>query len=125
MTWTIDVRVEPPGPAEAGSTVWVWVKAESSEAATCRAIHCRVAWATGGRGTPDQATVYEEKKAGGASQPGSPLTAEFQFTVPKEGPISYQGRLIAIGWTVRAWLDLAWASDPEQVVPLVVLPRRG
>ena len=125
MTWRVDVRVEPDGPAEAGSTVWVWVKAESSEAATCRAIHCEVKWMTGGRGTSDQGVVFTKDAPGGNSQPGSPLTAEFTLAVPAAGPVSYQGRLIAIGWTVRAWLDIAWATDPEGTVPLIVVPRKG
>ena len=125
MTWAVDARVEPDGPAEAGSTVWVWVKAEPSEPATCRAVHCELVWATGGRGTPDRACVFTGRKEGGAAAPGTPLTAEFQIALPAAGPITYGGRLIAIGWHVRVWVDLAWTQDPEVVVPLVVVPRRG
>ena len=125
MTWTIDVRAEPPGPIEAGADVWVWVKAEASEATTCRAIQCQVSWSTRGRGTPDTACVFEGRADGGPSQPGSPLTAEFHFAVPAAGPITYSGTLIRIDWQVRVWLDLAWTQDPEASTELVVVPRRS
>ena len=59
-------------------------------------VEVRLFWATSGKGTPDAVIVDAVK----FEDPADIDAQAFHFTAP-EGPLSYEGRLIEIGWGVE------------------------
>lgn len=49
----------------------------------------------------------------------------FDIEVPRRGPITFQGRTMAVNWTVEARLDIPSAPDIRVSEPVTVLPRGG
>lgn len=94
-----------PGDLLLGKIIW-----EMSEV-PCE-ITARLAWATEGKGDDDGAWVIE--------QSWSPNTAngskKFRWQLPR-GPLSLDGTLIRIRWTVECNAD---GSDEEYTVPIVL-----
>lgn len=125
----IEVRLDPPGPVEAGAAVTVYVKVTAREPARCSRVRCEISWTTHCRGERDRGTPLATGVPGGDMAEGVALERMFRFVVPETGPVSYRGArlsrqsLLSIEWQVRVWLDGHWLRDPECVVPLEVVPR--
>ena len=85
-----------------------------------KAVKVELRWQTEGRGTTDHRVAdgvrFEDQGAG--LQP----VFETVLTVPREGPVSYQGSLIRVRWMVRVSLEVSWARDPREEVELTVVP---
>ena len=137
MRCAFDVLVQPQGEIPVGTEVFVSVVARVDEPANCRGLRCEAFWEASRLRPPDAGLLVEagllkagtdtgfalsEQAAGGALQPGTPLTTTFRFVVPPEGPVSYRGRWIAIEWRLRIALDLAGREDPAHVETLTVVP---
>lgn len=56
--------------------------------------------------------------------PGDWIEERASLTVPVGAPASGVGAIVAVGWTVRAALDVRRANDPEAEVPVGVLAPR-
>lgn len=50
------------------------------------------------------------------------MAIPFRFQIPAEGPLSYQGKLFAIGWEIFARADLPFAVDETTAASFVVGP---
>ncbi|MDH3752412.1 MAG: hypothetical protein OEU32_00965 [Acidimicrobiia bacterium] len=48
---------------------------------------------------------------------------EARIDLPLTGPISYEGGLFSVRWSVRVLADLALARDPDGSADLIVLPK--
>lgn len=88
---------------------------------TPQALDIRLRWVTAGRGTTDSGVAASH--TAGPDQPGGlPPAVPFAFTVPVEGPCTYDGRLLRIRWEVHARLRLPWSRDEQEAAVLVVRP---
>ena len=47
----------------------------------------------------------------------------FNFQIPLEGPVSYDGKLFRIVWEIVATADIPFALDEEEVKSFLVHPR--
>jgi hypothetical protein len=47
----------------------------------------------------------------------------FNFQIPREGPVSYDGKLFRIVWEIVARADIPFALDEQEVKSFLVRPR--
>lgn len=85
-----------------------------------RAVRIELRWETEGRGTTDGESV--DSSVLDSSHGTLPPVFDTQLQVPSHGPASYDGSLIRVRWFVRVRLDVPWAGDPKEDLPLLVLP---
>jgi hypothetical protein len=52
------------------------------------------------------------------------MTVPFDFAIPKEGPLTYDGQLLRIIWEIAADADIAMARDEHEAVAFTVVPRK-
>jgi hypothetical protein len=93
-----------------GSVTW---QAEGPK--TPRRIEVACRWRVEGRGRTREEVVE--------SLEGSGAVIAFDFAVPKEGPLSYDGALLRISWEIAANADLPMARDESAVAPFTVVAR--
>lgn len=87
-----------------------------------KAIHVALRYKTEGRGTEEGDTVAEmEQDIDGDSSFTTPWLP-FEFVVPSDGPVSYEGNLIRLLWAITVELDIPWARDEESFEPIWVVP---
>jgi hypothetical protein len=48
----------------------------------------------------------------------------FNFKIPRDGPLSYDGKLFRIIWEIVARADIPFARDEEEVKSFLVRPRQ-
>ena len=63
-----------------------------------------------------------EEVVGNAESQGTVVS--FDFEIPKEGPLTYDGKLLRIIWEVAANADLPMARDDNDVATFTVVARR-
>ncbi|MEL7087789.1 MAG: hypothetical protein AAGL98_05005 [Planctomycetota bacterium] len=82
-------------------------------------VEVRLYWATSGKGTPDVVVAQAQK----FEAPAAVDAQVFRFVAP-DGPFSYEGRLIEIGWGIEvvahktkevAQLDLTLSNSGDAV----------
>lgn len=73
-----------------------------------------------GSGNDEEAVRVEQQLHQG---PVTALALPFEFHLPADGPVSWQGRHVKVDWTVVGELDLPWAVDPKASACLEVVPR--
>ena len=103
------------GDVVRGSATWTPEAGESP-----RAFYVKLRWRTEGRGTPHEATLWEQR----ATPTGAPPQIPFAVPLPTDWPPSYDGSLIRIIWEVVAGLDIALRADPTEKEVFSVAPRR-
>lgn len=86
-----------------------------------------IGWRTEGRGDVNRATVQEISLDFSKFARGGNATIPFQFQIPFNGPVSYDGSLLRIIWEVNVEIDLAnvLSKKNRQAVIFRVLPRRS
>jgi hypothetical protein len=87
-----------------------------------RAVRIALNYATSGRGDVDSkshAMVEFPVDEYGL------VSAEFSLAVPADGPISYDGGLIRVGWFIETRTDRQLASDDKLSIDVLVIPRNG
>ena len=87
------------------------------------ALEWKVGWQASGRAT-DETIVARGSERIDHIEAGEARTWTIPFTVPRRGPVSYQGTLVSLRWLVRASIDIPWALDPKAVFAFDVFPRR-
>ncbi len=87
-----------------------------------REVRVNLRYETEGRGDRDRWTGPAQ--AFDVNIDGS-LYGQFALEVPAEAPISYDGSLFRLRWTVEARTDLRMRVDRKTAVEFVVIPRRG
>jgi len=87
-----------------------------------RAVRLTLSYHTEGRGDEDSRSApgleFALEVHGG-------LQTRFELAVPGNSPISYDGRLLRVLWTLEARVDLKLARDPKIEASVVVVPRGG
>lgn len=74
-------------------------------------VVARIGWVTEGRGDTDEEYFGEESLELGRSEFGSLDRLDFSLVVPRDAPVSYDGKILRILWVVEARLHLPWAKD--------------
>lgn len=87
-----------------------------------RAIRVRLGWETQGRGTRESRKVAEVEVP--VDEYGM-ASADVELAVPPDAPISYDGSLIRVLWTMEATTDVKFQLDPESVIDVLVVPVGG
>ena len=122
-TLAINLREGKLGQAqcyELGETITGEVELTAVEAVPCRGVRLELVWQTRGKGTAEAHTVWQDQVHQGPLEPG---THRFRFSISlPEGPASYDGELIHLGWELRAWVDLSLRRDPGSALPIWVVP---
>ena len=77
-------------------------------------VVCR--WRIEGRGRGREEVIGSEESQSTAMP--------FEFDIPREGPLSYDGQLLRIIWEVAANADLPMALDEHAVEPFTVVARK-
>jgi hypothetical protein len=100
-----------------GSVIW------TSEGKPPQALIIMLAWRTEG---PEQTNsrVLQKLRHELAPATAGSVTTLFDFEIPADGPISYDGTLIRIVWEVAVVADIAWALDEFERASFRVVPRR-
>lgn len=80
-------------------------------------------WKAHGKGSSDEGVVSEIKPPHIQHlAPGREESIPFEFVIPGDAPLSYDGEYVKITWYLRIYLDIPWAVDDEESFPLLVLP---
>ena len=83
---------------------------------TPRAIEVVCRWRIEGRGRSREEVVGRAESQA--------MTVPFDFEIPKEGPLTYDGKLLRIIWEVAANADLPMARDESDVAAFTVVARK-
>jgi len=94
-----------------GSVTW-----EAEGAKTPRKIEVACRWRVEGKGKTHEEIV-------GRLESHQSVIA-FDFEIPREGPLTYDGTLLRIGWKVAANADLPMARDESAAAPFTVIARK-
>lgn len=87
-----------------------------------RGVRVSLGYTTEGRGDTDEQTVAELEF--GVDEYGRVDTG-FELRVPSNGPISYDGRLVRLLWSIEARVDVKLAIDRSTHIPVLVIPNGG
>lgn len=110
----LDSAVAECGDRFTGTIEWGALDIEPS------AVRVQLRWWTEGRGDKDGAVSSR------IELPGAPEgSGRFELTVPPNGPITFDGRLMRVRWVVELVLDHTLRPDPDVEEPVTVLPRGG
>ena len=93
-----------------GTVTW-----EAEGAKTPRKIEVACRWRVEGRGRTREEIV--------SSFESHDSVIPFDFEVPKEGPLTYDGTLLRIAWEIAAEADLPMAIDQRAAAPFTVVAR--
>jgi hypothetical protein len=93
-----------------GTVTW---EAEGSKTPRKIEVGCR--WRVEGRGRTREEIV--------SSFESHDSVIPFDFEIPKDGPLTYEGTLLRIVWEIAAEADLPMAFDPQVVAPFTVVAR--
>ena len=83
--------------------------------------HLLLAWRTEGSELADFCVVREARHEFGTD---GPTEVPFDFGVPGEGPLSYDGKLFRIIWEIAVLADIPWLPDEIEHAPFRVVARR-
>jgi hypothetical protein len=118
ITITLDRNVLTAGETVAGTATW-----QPDRPVNPRAIVISAAWRTEGRGDTSRGHAGEVRFPVGPEGFPPLVTLPFQFVLPPDGPISYDGKIIRILWELVVRIDLPMAVDETYAVPFQVLAR--
>jgi hypothetical protein len=110
------VRAFKPGDLVQGS-----IQITPDQDAKCKHLYVRLRWHTEGRGDRDDGVAAEGDLYQGDLKSGVPFYQRFHLKLP-ESPWSYAGMLVNIVWEVEVTLDLPWAKDPKEILPIIMAP---
>ncbi|HEY8132633.1 MAG TPA: sporulation protein [Thermoanaerobaculia bacterium] len=91
----------------------------TSEGKDARKLEVLCRWRVEGKGSKHEEIIDLEIDVA----PGAQATIPFDFEIPMDGPLSYEGKLFRIVWEIVARADLPLAFDTEETKPFTVRPR--
>ena len=104
-----------------GEVVQGAVRITAQEDLRCQHMWLRLQARTEGRGDEDKLVVDELDVFQGDLRAQAPTHHTFHFRLP-ESPWSYAGELVNIIWEVECAIDIRWARDPFERLPIVMTP---
>jgi|GEM_PF-2510877 len=109
---------------EVGDSISGWVEVTATEQLKLNGINIQVGFRAHGRGDEDR--VHQRISGCSATQleAGQPERLPFECSLPDEGPISWNGKVVKVTWEVLVHLDIPWAVDQYESRPFIVRPRR-
>lgn len=98
-----------PGQSLSGNVSWV-----SEKHVTPRKVSLIFGWHTEGRGSTAKDDVITCEHECGPVSEGQTVDIPFEVVIPEDVPVSYDGELIRLIWSLKVQVDLPWAFDPKQ-----------
>ena len=108
---------------EAGATLRGRARLLEPAALECRKVMVSIGWETTDRGNAAKNTILPRAERPGAWSSAPEAAVSFEFTVPREGPVSCEGKLIRLRWMLRAEGDVPLRGNPHFLREVVVMPR--
>lgn len=108
----IDIRLDHDA-VTLGSTVSGRVLWTASKDVTPRKIEVALGWHTEGRGSTAKDSVITGRHECGPVSAGDEVDVPFEFRIPDDVPVSFDGRLIRMIWAIDVRVDLPWAFDEK------------
>lgn len=121
---TMDVDVAPVGGRFEGRLDRMPHLDDSQEAGKHRiqGVRLELGYTTEGRGDTDGKIVDRQQFR---VDDWGRLSAPFRVDVPGDAPISYDGRLIRLRWSITATVMIKMGLDRPLEIPVVVVPVNG
>jgi hypothetical protein len=115
LSFNITKRPETirPGDEFQGEVV---VKVDA--ACRCDGLKLAAEWRTSGKGNPASGQTESQTLFTGQWEPGE-HRYRFTYRAPV-GPLTYEGELLQIRWSLLATADIPWAIDPKANAPFVL-----
>jgi hypothetical protein len=115
----ITSKCDPIAAGDEASMEITVVTPESHEKVT---LEWEVFWTATGKTTNKNVVCSGSEPIPGL-EADTELSFTIPFTIPRQGPISYEGMLLTVAWFVKVSLDIPWAIDPKSTFGFVVGPR--
>jgi hypothetical protein len=103
-----------------GNTVRGRVSFTPSKEVKPRKIQVFLGWRTEGRGSTAKDTLVTGTHESGPVSAGETVTVPFEFRIPDDVPVSFDGRLIRMIWEIGVQVDLPWAFDEKSAAVFTV-----
>lgn len=81
---------------------------------TPRKINLVFGWHTEGRGSTAEDDVISCEHDCGAVVAGQTVEIPFKVTIPDDVPVSFDGELIRLIWSLKVRVDVPWAFDIKE-----------
>ncbi|MCA1993075.1 MAG: hypothetical protein LDL41_13715 [Coleofasciculus sp. S288] len=104
---------------ELGKSVTGQVTWQSSQPS--QPLTVKLGWHTEGRGSKQKQTVVTLE----LGQLSASDVRSFQCHLPREVPVSFDGKLFRVIWELRAEVRVGILGSKKQTVPIRVIPRRS
>lgn len=89
-----------------------------------RKITLTFGWRTEGRGSTASEDVIICEHDPGVISARRPVEMPFEIQIPEEVPVSFNGELIRVIWSLKVRVDLPWAFDEKHEWEFRVLGRQ-
>lgn len=106
-----------------GETIAGKVTVTAPDEIKLNALTVALVWMAHGKGNTDSIELGKVDTGIKLLEAGRSKELTFSFTVPENGPVSYEGEYVKISWSIRVYLDIPWAIDDQDDFPLLVRPR--
>lgn len=106
----------------AGQQVAYQLRIEPSTDSPQQRVWVELAYDVSGAGNKEGTTVTRHPCFRQGWQAGAPQTEQGTFTVPRNGPISFDGVHVIIRWVLIIRHDLPWQAAQRHVIEVVVEP---
>lgn len=110
---------DPSATYHPGDPVGGSLRCVAHKDSTVKDLSVELLWRTHGKGNRDEGGRTGLSVFAGELRAGDERSWRFTLTAP-DGPPSYAGRIVNLGWLVRAQADVPWAFDPKCEVDVVV-----
>jgi hypothetical protein len=114
----------PGDRVEAGDPVTLSVVVTAPKRHERAALLWEIGWVAVGRSTNTGQVAHGRVDLRGL-EADEPRVTRIAAKIPRDGPVSYRGRLFSITWFAKASVDIPWAFDPAGEAPFEVHPRRA
>jgi sporulation-control protein spo0M len=126
-TYSLDLDVETRAAGvpilRVGDRVTGTARITPNQDIKLNSVAVKLLWKAHGKGSSEEGVVEEFSPPRTKSLAGGQETSlPFDFALPMDGPVSYDGEYVKISWLLRVYLDIPWAIDDEEDFPLLVLP---
>jgi hypothetical protein len=109
-------------PIAAGDDASMEVTVVTPESHKDVTLEWEVGWTASGK-TTNRTVVCSGSEPIHGLEADTALSFTIPFTIPREGPVTYEGMLLTVAWFVKVSLDIPWAIDPKSTFAFEVGPR--